>query len=57
MMTDTRADVALTEVNGAGRPAESVSLPASLRRLVRLRWGLAASVTLLAIVASAIRSP
>ncbi len=56
-MTDTRADVALTEVNGAGRPAESVSLPASLRRLVRLRWGLAASVTLLAIVASAIFAP
>ena len=56
-MTDTRADVALTEVNGAGRPAESVSLPASLRRLVRLRWGLAASVSLLAIVASAIFAP
>ena len=56
-MTDTRADVALTEVNGAGHPAGSVSLPGSLRRLVRLKWGIAASVTLLAIVASAIFAP
>ena len=56
-MADTRADVALPEVNGAGRPAGSVPLPGSLRRLGRLRWGLAASVTLLAIVASAIFAP
>ena len=56
-MADTRADVALAEVNGAGRPAGSVSLPGSLRRLVRLRWGVAASVILLAIVASAIFAP
>ncbi len=56
-MADTRADVALPEVNGAGRPAGSVSLPGSLRRLVRLRWGVAASVILLAIVASAIFAP
>jgi len=56
-MADTRADVALAEVNGAGRPAGSVSLPGSLRRLGRLKWGLAASVTLLAIVASAIFAP
>ncbi len=56
-MADTRADVALAEVNGAGRPAGSVSLPGSLRRLGRLRWGLAASVALLAIVASAIFAP
>ena len=56
-MANTRADVALAEVNGAGRPAGSVSLPGSLRRLVRLRWGVAASVILLAIVASAIFAP
>src|SRR2546422_11740665 len=56
-MADPRADVALTEVTGAGRPAGSVSLPGSLRRLVRLRWGVAASVILLAIVASAIFAP
>jgi len=56
-MANTRADVALAEVNGAGRPAGSVSLPGSLRRLGRLRWGVAASVILLAIVASAIFAP
>ena len=56
-MANTRADVALAEVNGAGRPAGSVSLPGSLRRLVRLRWGVAANVILLAIVASAIFAP
>src|SRR5439155_19175929 len=56
-MADTRADVALTEVAGAGRPAGSVSLPGSLRRFGRLRWGIAASVILLAIVASAIFAP
>ena len=36
---------------------EPTALPGSLRRLVRLRWGVAASVILLAIVASAIFAP
>src|SRR5206468_11116414 len=36
---------------------EPTALQGSLRRLVRLRWGVAASVILLAIVASAIFAP
>lgn len=56
-MANTRAEIALKEARGGGRAAESVSVRGSLHRLVRLKWGMAAAVIMLVIVASAILAP
>jgi len=51
-----RTEVDLAGVGDAGR-AEPTARRAALRRLLRLRWGLAAAVVLLLIVASAVFAP
>ena len=53
----TGADVAVKPARGAARPAASAPSRGSLRRLVRLKWGMAAAALLLTIVASAIFAP
>jgi peptide/nickel transport system permease protein len=56
-MASTRTDVALAEARGAERSTAPASLLGSIRRLARLRWGVAATVIMLAIVASAVFAP
>ena len=56
MTANAQTDVELVRI-AEGRPMPSVSRQAALRRLLRLRWGLAATAILLLIVASAVFAP
>ncbi len=56
-MSAVNAGVAVEPARGAASAAEPSSLRATLRRLVRLKWGMAAAAVMLVIVAAAILAP